>query len=153
MPEKAEHKQQGIRREDPPPRPVEGTANRGFLQGQDPGKHYVWVSEVNDPTFNISYYRSLGYKVAQYDPSEAQPTIGNDEFRQGDPIKSFGNVLMEIPLERKRELDERGWQEADRIQETIRNRDIEPMTAEDRQKFRGITTKRMSTDDRRTWQF
>lgn len=151
MPEKA--KQEGIRRDDPPPRPVEGLANRGFLQGQDPTKYYVWVSEQNDPTFNIAYYRSLGYKVCQYDPSEAQPTIGNDEFRQGDPIKSFGNVLMEIPMARKQELDAQAWVEADRIQDQIRNRDIDPQTPEERRGFRGISTKRMSTDDRRSWQF
>ncbi len=151
MAEKTKH--EGIRRDDPPPRPVEGLANRGFLQGHDPNKHYVWVSEQNDPTFNISYYKSLGYKVCQYDPSEAQPTIGNDEFRQGDAIKSFGNVLMELPAARKQELDSQAWTEADRIQEQIRNRDIDPLTPEDRQRFRGISTRRMSTDDRRSWQF
>lgn len=148
MPEKTADR--GIRREDPPPRPVEGTANRGLLEGQDPTKHYVWVSEQNDPTFNIAYYRRLGYKVSQFDPSEAQPTIGNDEFRQGDPIKSFGNVLMEIPLAKKQEADQQGWQEADRIQEMIRSRDLEPLN---KAEYRGITSKRMSQDDRRSWQF
>lgn len=143
----------GIRREDPPPRPVEQVANRGFLEGADPTKHYVWVSEVNDPTINVGYYKHLGYKVAQYDPGEAKPTIGYQEFQQGDPIKSMGMVLMEVPLERKRELDEVGWKQADKIQETIRKRDLDPMSEDERARFRGITTARMDNDDRKRWQF
>jgi hypothetical protein len=143
----------GIRREDPPPRPVEQVANRGFLEGSDPGKHYVWVSEVNDPTINVGYYRAQGYQISQFDPGEAKPTIGYQEFKQGDSIKSMGMVLMEIGVERKRELDEVGWKRADSIQETIRKRDLDPLTDDERAKFRGITTARMDNDDRRKWQF
>lgn len=150
----------GIRREDPPPRPVEQTANRGFLSGADPGKHYVWVSEVNDPTINVSYYRHLGYKVAQYDPSEARPSLGNmDELKQGDPIKSFGSVLMECSVERKRELDENGpngntgWRLFDRLQEKVRNRELDELSEQERREFRGITSVRTEQDDRRRWSF
>lgn len=139
-----------MRRDDPPPRPVEGLANRGFLQNADPGKHYVWVSQQNDPTFNIAYYRSLGYKKAQYDEGEVQPTLGNDEFKQGDVITSMGMVLMECSADHKRELDQQGWKEADALQEQIRNRDIDPLN---KAEFRGITTARMSKDTRRAWQF
>lgn len=141
------------RREDPPPRPVEQTANRGTIEGRDPTKHYVWVSEVNDPTINISYYRSLGYKVCQYDPAEARPSIGNDEFKQGDTIKSFGMVLMECPLDKKVERDAAGWAHADRIQDTIRNRDIEPLSPDEQMRYRGIKSVRTDTDDRRKWAF
>src|SRR6188472_3432576 len=63
----------GIRREVAAPRPVGQTASRGFLEGHDPGKHYVWVSEVNDPTINVAYYKSRGYKISQYDPTDARP--------------------------------------------------------------------------------
>lgn len=143
----------GIKREDPPPRPVEGTANRGFLDHADPGKHYVWVSEVNDPTINVGYYKARGYKISQYDPGEARPTLGYDEYKQGDPIKSMGMVLMEAPIERKMELDKAGWDRADAIQETIRQRDIDPMTDEERARFRGIKSVRTEQDDRRKWQF
>ena len=143
----------GIKREDPPPRPVEGIANRGYLQGSDPGKHYVWVSEVNDPTINVGYYKHLGYKVAQYDPDEARPTIGYQEFQQGDPIKSMGMVLMECPLDRKAALDQVGWDKASRIEDTIRNRDVDPLSPEEKQSFRGITSVRTDLDDRKRWQF
>lgn len=150
----------GIKRDDPPPRPVEQTANRGFLEGQDPGKHYVWVSEVNDPTINISYYRHLGYSVAQYDPSEARPALGNmDGIKQGDPIKAMGMVLMECPVERKREIDEKGpegksgWEAFQRIEDNIRQRDLDPLTPQERHQFRGITSVRTEQDDRRRWQF
>lgn len=146
-------RKRGITREDPPPRPVEGIANRGYLEGNDPSKHYVWVSEVNDPTINVGYYKHLGYKVAQYDPDEARPTIGYQEFQQGDPIKSMGMVLMEVGVERKLELDKVGWDKADRIQETIRNRDVDPLSDQEKREFRGITSVRTDLDDRRKWQF
>jgi TPP-dependent pyruvate/acetoin dehydrogenase alpha subunit len=143
----------GVKREDPPARPVEQIANRGFLEGHDPGKHYVWVSEVNDPTINVGYYKHLGYQVAQYDPSEARPTIGYQEYKQGDPIKSMGMVLMECPLERKAELDKVGWDRAARIEDTIRNREVDPLSDEEKRAFRGITSVRTEQDDRRKWQF
>lgn len=161
MPEEtvAVNPKRGIKREDPPPRPVEQTANRGFLEGHDPGKHYVWVSEVNDPTINVGYYKHLGYKVAQYDPSTARPTIGYQEFQQGDPIKSMGMVLMEVPIERKAELDrigvdgQGGWEKVARIEDTIRNREVDPLSDQERREFRGITSVRTEQDDRRKWQF
>ncbi len=146
-------KGKGIRREDPPPRPVEQTANRGFLQGADPSKHFVWVSEVNDPTINVAYYQSRGYSIAQFDPSEARPTLGWNEYKQGDPIKSMGMVLMQCPAEHKAALDKEGWDRADAIQETIRNREIDPLSEEERRGFRGITSVRERSDDRRKWEF
>lgn len=153
MPEETVAPKKGVKREDPPPRPVEGIANRGFLEGHDPNKHYVWVSEVNDPTINVGYYKSLGYKVAQYDPSEARPTIGYQEYQQGDPIKSFGMVLMECSLEQKALLDQKGWDTATRIEDTIRNREVDPLSAEERHSFRGITSVRTDQDDRKKWRF
>jgi hypothetical protein len=122
----------GIKREDPPPRPVEGIANRGFLEGGDPSKHYVWVSEVN---------------------AEAHPTIGYQEFQQGDAIKSMGMVLMECSLERKAALDKVGWDKASNIEDTIRHRELDPLSTQERHEFRGITSTRMPQDDRTKWQF
>lgn len=148
-----QNSKRGIKRSDPPPRPVEQTANRGYLEGSDPKKHYVWVSEVNDPTINVGYYKHLGYKIAQYDPSEARPTIGYQEFTQGDPIKSMGMVLMECPVERKAELDKVGWDKASKIEDAIRNRDVDPLSDEERRAFRGITSVRTEQDDRKRWQF
>jgi hypothetical protein len=153
VPEETVTSRKGIKREDPPPRPVEQLANRGFLEGQDPSKHYVWVSEVNDPTINVGYYKHLGYTQSQYDPSEAKPTIGYQEFRQGDPIKSMGMVLMECPLEHKAALDKVGWDKASKIEDTIRNRDVDPLSEQEKREFRGITSVRTEQDDRRKWQF
>lgn len=146
-------KGKGVRREDPPPRPVEQVANRGFLADADPGKHYVWVSEVNDPTLNVGSYKAQGYSICQYDPDEAKPTIGYQEYKPGDPIKSMGMVLMEVSKDRKRELDEVGWRRADAIQETIRQRDIDPLSSDEQARFKGIKTVRADSDDRRKWQF
>lgn len=148
-----EGRKRGIRREDPPPRPVEQTANRGYLEGADPGKHYVWVSEVNDPTINVGYYKHLGYKIAQYDPSEARPSLGYSEFQQGDPIKTMGMVLMECSLEKKAEHDQVGWDKADKIEDIIRNRDVDPLSEQEKREFRGITSTRTAQDDRVRWNF
>lgn len=142
-----------VRREDPPPRPVEQVANRGFLADADPNKHYVFVSEVNDPTLNVGSYLAQGYTVSQFDENEAKPTIGYQVYKQGDAIKSMGMVLMEIPVERKRELDAIGWKRADVIQETIRQRDIDPLSSAEAHGFRGIKSVRADNDDRRKWQF
>jgi hypothetical protein len=146
-------KSKGVRREDPPPRPLEQVANRGFLADSAPDKHFVWVSEVNDPTLNVGSYLSQGYKISQFDPDEAKPTVGYNEYKQGDPIKAMGMVLMEISKDRKRELDEVGWKRADAIQETIRQRDIDPLSPAEQAGFKGIKTVRGDADDRRKWQF
>jgi hypothetical protein len=155
VPEQAEQQNKRVRREDPPPRPVEQTANRGFLEGSDPSKHYVWVAEVNDPTINPAYYKQvLGYKVCQFDANDdAKPALGWNEYKQGDPIRSMGMVLMECPLEQKLASDRIGWDKADRIQETIRNREVDPLTDDERRAFRGITTTRARDDDRKRWEF
>lgn len=141
------------KREDPPPRPVDQLVTRGLLDRQDPNKHYVWVSEVTDPTFNVGHYRMLGYKVAQYDPDEAQPLFGYEEFKQGDPVKTSGMVLMECPLERKQARDQKGWDEATRLQDRIRGKELDPLTAEEQAKFRGIKSVRTEQDDRARWNF
>jgi hypothetical protein len=120
----------------------------------------VWVSEVNDPTINVSYYRHLGYTQTQYDPAEARPALGNMEgLKQGDAIKTMGMALMECSIERKRELDETGpegrtgWSAFKRIEDNIKNRDLDPLSPQEQREFRGITSVRTEQDDRRRWQF
>lgn len=155
----------GIKRNDPDPRPVEGAMNRVAVQGKDPNKHYVWVSEANDPTLNPGSYLSVGYQMSQYDKDEAMPVLGyNPGLKQGDHMKAFGCVLMECSLERKAQLDEEGapgaglgqkW--ARQIESTIRSKDLldndEPMSPIERAKSRGIVTKRYGGDDRQNWGF
>lgn len=161
MAEEATTGKRGIRREDPPPRPVEQTANRGFLEGADTTKHYVWVSEVNDPTINVGYYKHLGYRVSQYDPREARPTVGylEGDYKQGDPIKQMGLVLMECSKERKDEIDQNGpdgksgWVRVQKIVDTIKHKDMEPLSPEEQRQFRGIKSVRTEQDDRARWEF
>lgn len=147
----------GIKRSDPEPRPVDGLLNRVAVEGQDPGKHYVWVSQVNNLSMNPGYYRSLGYQFSQYDPDEAQPVLGYEEMKQGDRMQSNGMILMECTLEHKAMLDAEGQKKADRIEDTIKRRDVldseEPMTAIERAKMRGIVTRRYGGDDREHWGF
>lgn len=156
--DKPKQQPQGIKRNDPDPRPVEGATNRVDLAGKDPGKHYVWVSTVNDPTMNPGSYRSMGYQFVQYDKDAEQPVLGyNEDLKQGDRIEAFGMVLMECSKEHKAMLDAKGQEWADRVESTIRQKDIadetEPMSPAERAKMRGIVTKRYGGDSRSQWEF
>ena len=148
-----------IKRNDPDPRPVEGATNRVGLENQDPTKHYVWVSTVNDPTLNPGSYRSQGYNFTQYDKDEVHPTMGyQNHLKPGDNVEAFGMVLMECSKEHKAKLDAVGQHWATGIEQTIRKVDIidetEPMSANERAKMRGIVTgKRYAGDDRQSWGF
>jgi hypothetical protein len=155
----------GVKRSDPTPRPVEGAINRAAVAGQDPDKHYVYVSTVNDPTMSTATYRSMGYRFSEYEPDGEQPVYGAHDLKPGDKIESFGMVLMECSKEHKANLDQNGspgcglgqkW--ADKIVDTIKRRDIgdetEPLSAADRARMRGITTgKRYAGDTREQWEF
>jgi hypothetical protein len=148
----------GIKRSDPDPRPVEGALNRVAVQGQDPNKHYVWVSSVNDPTMNPGSYLSQGYAMTQHDPDGANPVLGyNPKLKQGDHVEAFGCVLMECSLEHKSKLDAIGQEWANKIEQKIRKSDIldetEPLSANERARQRGIVTKRYGGDDRQHWGF
>jgi hypothetical protein len=148
----------GIKRSDPDPRPVEGSLNRVAVAGKDPTKHYVWVSEVNDPTMNPGSYLSMGYRFTQHDPDGANPVLGyNPNLKQGDHLKSFGCVLMECDLEHKAAIEKQGQAWADKMVNTIRHREVvdevEPLDKIERAKMRGITTRRYGGDDRERWGF
>lgn len=149
---------QGIKRNDPDPRPVEGATNRVDVVGQDPGKHYVWVSTVNDPTLNPGSYRSRGYRFTEYDPDGTQPAIGwNEAMKPGDRVEAMGMILMECSLEHKAKLDAQGQEWANNVERVIRQKDLsdetDPLTAIERAKMRGIVTKRYGGDSRSQWEF
>jgi hypothetical protein len=151
-------KPQGIKRSDPDPRPVEGATNRVAVAGKDPNKHYVWVSETNDPTMNPGSYLSTGYQFTQHDPDGANPVMGyNPNLKQGDHLKSFGCVLMECSIEHKAELDRGGQEWANKMEHAIKRREVldetEPLSAIERAKMSGITTRRYAGDTRENWGF
>lgn len=163
----AEDKPKGIKRNDPDPRPVEGTLSRVALTGKDPTKHYVWVSEVNNISLNPQSYLSMGYRFTQYDrDAELPAALGwNPDMKQGDQMRGHGCVLMEIDQERHAELVQNGapgagsgqrW--ADAIQQHIRNQEElrdpeEPRSAAETAKTRGIRTGSYGDDSRRNWSF
>ena len=163
--ERPKNQPQGIKRNDPEPRPTDGVEPLVAVRGKDPNKHYVWVSEINDPMLNVGSYRAAGYTYTQYDPSEAQPILGNIYANQGDHIKNFGCVLMECSKEHKEKLDREGSdgmglgrQWAEKIQATIRGREIldetEPLSPIERARMSGIRTGvRYANDDRKEWSF
>lgn len=153
------NKPQGIKRNDPDPRPVEGVTNKVHVAGQDPDKHYVWVSKIDDPTMNPGSYRSMGYEFVQYDPDQEQPMLGfNEKLAQGDRIESFGMILMQCSKEHKAKLDAKGQQWADNVCDAIKRRDLSDgddatMTPNERARVRGIVSKRYGGDDRSAWEF
>ena len=158
MAEKSD-KPQGIKREDPAPRPVEGTLSQVALRGKDPDKFYVWVSEINDPTMNPGSYLAQGYTFTQYDADGPKvPEMGYQRNAQGEHIKSYGCVLMECSKEHKAMLDAKGQAWADQVESTIRKRDVgdtdDSLSAVERAKMRGIVTgSRYGGDDRSRWGF
>lgn len=156
-----------IKRNDPDPRPVEGTLSRVALTGKDPAKHYVWVSEVNNLALSPQTYLSMGYDFTLYDKDAELPAaLGwNPSLKQGDQMRGHGCVLMEVDAERHAEIVQNGapgaghgqvW--ADRVQKTIRAgeelRDPdEPQSANERARTRGIRTGSYGDDSRRNWSF
>lgn len=163
----AETRPKGIKRNDPEPRPVEGTLNRVALTGKEPGKHYVWVSEVNNLALSPATYLSMGYRFTQYDPDGAQPAVlgWNPDLKQGDQVRGHGCILMEIDSERHAEIVQKGapgagqgQQWADQLQERIRRQEEmrdpdEPRSAAEQARVRGIRTGSYADDSRRTWSF
>lgn len=124
---------------------------RGELKNANPKKHYVLVGLSSDFTINPAHYQALGYSFSNYDPDEAQPQVGWNEFKQGDRMIMNGVALMECSAERKAELDAESLAWAQQKQDIIKNRDLDPL---DPREFKGITSMREpGVDDRRTWSF
>jgi hypothetical protein len=142
---KSEGKRQGVKREDPPGRPVDGLEERGELKNADPNKHYVLVGLSSDFTINPAHYQQLGYKFSTFDPDEVQPQVGWNEFKQGDRMIMNGVALMECSAQRKAELDAESAAWAKQKQDIIQHKDehLDP------REFRGITSMREpGIDDR-----
>lgn len=142
---KTEGKPKGVKREDPAPRPVDGMEGRGELKNANPDKHYVLVGLSSDFTINPAHYQQLGYKFSTYDPDEAQPQVGWNEFKQGDRMIMNGVALMECSAENKARLDAESAAWAKQKQNIIQHRDDEL----DPREFRGIKSMREpGIDDR-----
>lgn len=157
----------GIKRNDPDPRPVEGTLSRVALTGKDPSKHYVWVSEVNNLAMNPQTYLSLGYRFTRYDKDAELPAaLGwNPDLKQGDQLRGHGCLLMEIDADRRADIEQNGapgaghgqkW--ADSVQNQIRGEEDlhdpeEPRSAAENARVRGIRSASYGDDTRRNWSF
>lgn len=155
----------GIKKNNPEPRPVEGLTNRVAVTGKDPGKHYVYVSEVNNLALSPATYLSMGYRFTQYDKDAEQPAVlgYNPDLKQGDQIRGHGCVLMEIDAARHAEIVQNGAPGAgqgqkwgDALQERIRRQEEMPDPDEspaDRARTRGIRTGGYADDSRSRWSF
>lgn len=155
----------GIRRNDPEPRPVEGTLSQVEVTGKSPNKHYVWVSEVNNLALSPQTYLSMGYRFTQYDKdAEQPPMLGyTPDLKQGDQLRGHGCVMMEIDKEKHDDIVQNGtpgggqgqkW--GDAIQNRIRRMEELPdpeESREDRARTRGIRTGSYGDDNRSRWSF
>ncbi len=146
----------GKRRADPAPAPLDAVLSQGQLENKRADKHYVWVDEAANPTFNIGTYMALGYKIERYndgEPDATRPTLGWQEYKDGDPIKAMGCVLVSCPLEHKLKLDALGQARVDDVQRKVRSRaPIKPLSTQEQHDFQHINFEPHGGDNRPTWE-
>lgn len=99
-------------RNDPKPRNMNGLMAWNRLVGNDPSRHYVWVS-LNAPFFGTEYYEGLGYDIEYWREGCAKPAAdGRKDLKElikgGGPIQRSGHVLMSCPKETREEIEQFG---------------------------------------------
>lgn len=113
-------------RKDPRPRPVDGVAGwfRIKAESRDPNKFYCWVDVA---TGAVDQYASMGYEPVKWaGPHQGVQIVGGNLTRKpGEDILCRGQLLMQISLEAKHQLEaegefgETGQKELDRIEKLI----------------------------------
>lgn len=97
-------------RSNPEPRWVDAAAPWSRLLNRDPNKHYVYVHK-NSEMMGIEYYEALGYTVTRRDPKDPnsiRPLMNKQSSDAPETIELRGHVLMEIPLEDWKRIQEEG---------------------------------------------
>jgi hypothetical protein len=146
----------GKTRVDPAPAPLDAVLSQGQLTNKDAKKHYVWVSKTGDPTFNLGTYMALGYKIEKYakaEPDQTRPTLGWQEYEDGDPIEAMACTLVSCSMEHKRMLDARGQAQVDERQDKLRSRaHVQPLSTQERHDYRHIEFEPHGGDNRPSWE-
>ena len=117
-----------VRRVDPRPRHVDGTAPLMRLKNQNPEKVYRAAS-VSDPVFGLQRYVAMGWAVEVYtgEPNCLQ-FAGGQTCKKGDPLESMGHVIVSMPAKRYADIVQygedgaSGQAETDEIEERIIDR-------------------------------
>lgn len=113
MPAKRPH----VRRHDPPSRPPDGVRPWDKLENPDPKMHYVFV-DPNSEFFGIPYYEALGYEQVLRTDGGVR-SVMKTKGDSGSVVTSLHQVLMQIPLDEKRKLDDPGQRDCDEIDKRI----------------------------------
>lgn len=95
-------------RRDPRPRPTDGLKSYNDVLNPKPGYRYVLAAL--DGEMNPDYYESvLGYQRVIFDAKDKDCTrLRAGRFKDGEPIVSMSQMLMELPPEEAAELDRVG---------------------------------------------
>jgi hypothetical protein len=104
-------------RRDPAPRRVDRTIGQFAIKGADPTKSYVWAYKVGDA---VGYYENLGYEVVLH--AEDGPhaiTARKRSTKPGEPVESFGQLLMSIDKTELAEMEAERQAEVDQMEARI----------------------------------
>lgn len=96
---------------DPPVQHIDAVTPWAMLQNKDPSRWYVFANANTQHQCGVQWYKLLGYRLERYEPGGVEPK-GGLELERGEPIQIMGTVLMSCPIERKRELDRVGYDNA-----------------------------------------
>lgn len=80
-----------------------GPASMTDLVNRDPSKHYVFVSKSK---IALSEYKRMGYRPEQY--REGGVGVAGDEHEVGKDIEAYDHVLMSVPAERRKLIEQKG---------------------------------------------
>lgn len=109
-------------RNDPKPRPTDALSNAFEILNPDPKKHYVAVDEHGSRNmFGVEYYRALGYDVVCFDANDPDAVRfrRGTTVQHGDPMATFGHVLMEIDKTAHKEMEQQGQEAANLMEKAI----------------------------------
>lgn len=117
-----------VRRVDPRPKHIDGTAPLMRLKNANPKKVYKAAS-VSDPVFGLQHYRAMGWDVEIYtgEPHGLQ-FAGGQTCKPGDPLESMGHVIVSLDAEKYAQVVQfgedgaSGQAEADEIENRIIDR-------------------------------
>ena len=77
------------------------------LRRKDPNKWYVWVCKTS-AELGPDAYEDMGYEIVRHHQDGVKAVGATSARKEGDPIERQGAVLMSCPLERHKELEEKG---------------------------------------------
>lgn len=90
----------------------------GSLRNKDPRMSYHLACKPGTGVFDVSFMEMLGYKKVLQQPGGPMFVMGNGEVVSGEVIEHFGQILMQIPKEKRARLDKMLQDQADLKQQS-----------------------------------